>query len=116
MLLSLPPIFSCTPTPSLLTVTDGDKVREWLGRYFVRPLSKGVDQASRCIRAMDLALGENTEFDQMVIMCLRRKAAQYIRKYAGAKQRGGIPLQDELLLAEGHKCGAFGTRMTRCAQ
>jgi hypothetical protein len=71
----------------------------------VRPLSKGVDQAGRCIRALDLAMGENSEFDQLVIMCLRRKAAQYIRKYAGAKQRGGIALQDELLLAEGHKCG-----------
>ncbi len=43
---------------------------------------------------------------EQVVMCMRRKAAQYIRKYASAKQRGGIPLQDELLLAEGYRAGA----------
>ena len=39
---------------------------------------------------------------QMVVMCMRRKTASYIRKYASAAQRGGLTLQEELLLAEGY--------------
>ncbi len=52
---------------SLLTVKDGERVREWLGRNFVRPMSKaGGDAAPQCVRALDQALGEDSDFDLQV--------------------------------------------------
>ena len=50
---------------SLARVTDGDQVRDWLLRSFVRPLSKSLDNGARCIRALDIALGENSDFDNV---------------------------------------------------